>query len=154
MKNCGRIRTVCVAAAVLAALGVLLWLLHPLAPLLLYGSLAIQAPIIWVLGRKNFSAGYSRRTQENRLRYLESGDAATWLAAEEREAAGRGFAYWPRRAKALNALARGEALAALERRNEAAMALADVDEALLDAQGLRRFEETVAAIRGGVQALH
>lgn len=137
-------------AAFFVLLGVLLYFLAaPWAPLLLLGSLAIQAPIVAGLTRINLASAYRDRAFERMRKYAADGDAGAWLAAEEREAAGAGYRYWSKAARALSVLNRAQPLAALGRENEAAELLAGLDEKKLNPQEKARFDEVVEAIRSG-----
>ena len=129
------------------ALGVGLFFVNPLAPLLLLASLAIQLPIVVSITRVNLGAGYRDRAFERRRSCREGGDAAEWLAAEEREAAGLGYKYWSRATRDLSLLNRAEPLALLGRGHEAAELLAELEEKRLDGYNRGRFDEIVALIR-------
>lgn len=140
----------CVAALLLAC--GLLWLWHPFAPLVLLGSLLVQLPIIATLTRRGLSASYVQRAAARYAQYLESGDAAEWLAAESAEMQSAGYRYWSGAGRALNALNRAEAATALGFCDEAAQALADAEAAKLPAHEAQRFETVVLALRACTQA--
>lgn len=132
---------------VAAVLAVVLYFFHPLAPLVLLASLLVQAPIIAIVSRVNMTRGYEDRAYERLVQYKKDGDAAAFLAAEEREAGGAGFAYWSPRAKNLSRLNRAGLLADLGRPADAALLLADVDTKTLDKTNRQRFDEITARMR-------
>ena len=132
---------------VVAVIMVLLYFLHPLGPVVLLISLAIQVPIIWVVTRTSMTKGYEDRAYERRQQFQIDGDAQAFLEMEEQEAGGAGFTYWSRRAKSLSALNRAELLTELDRQDEAAVLLADVDTKAIDRENRRRFDEAVEKAR-------
>lgn len=115
-----------IAALALLALAVLLYFFHPLAPVFLLLSVAIQLPLIYVIVRVSFSSGYADRVYERKQRFEKDGDAAAWLAEEEREARGVGFRYWSAKSRNKNALLRAGLLQKLGREADAKQALAEV----------------------------
>ncbi len=125
--------------------GVFYWL-HPLAPLLLVGSLLIQAPIALGMARRGGGKSYAQRAAARRVQWLQNQDAAAWLAAEEKEAAGRGFLVWSRGARALNHLARAEALCALGRKYDAAELLAALEPDALPPALRLRYADAAEAV--------
>ena len=137
------------AAMALALLGLLLWRVHPLAPWLLLLTLAIQLPIIWLVGRKRLNGGYRQRAAGRRIAWLQTCDAEAWLAAEENEKGSTGWGYWSKGARALNALARAEALLALGRRDDAAAALAEAEGYTIDKADMPRYEDLLAQMLAG-----
>lgn len=140
-----------VALAIFLLVEGLLYLVHPLVPVLLLGSLLIQAPIIWGFFRRNFNMGYRQRAAQRRERYKECGDAEAWLAGEERETRMPGYRYWSRGGKALVALNCAEALLALGRRDDAGARLAEVDRPRLEPDDQQRFDEMVLEVRGAAR---
>ncbi|NLW79668.1 MAG: hypothetical protein GXY32_09710 [Ruminococcaceae bacterium] len=144
------LRTV-VALVIFLAIEALLYLVHPLVPVLVLGSVLIQAPIIWGIFRRNFNMGYRQRAAQRRERYKESGDAEAWLAGEQRETRMPGYKYWSRGGKALVALNCADALLAMGRRDAAGAQLAEVDRPRLEPDDQQRFDEMILNIRGAAR---
>ena len=136
---------------VVAVLAVILYFVHPLAPLVLLASLLVQVPIIVIVTRVNMTHGYEDRAYERSVQYKKDGDAAACLAAEEREASSAGFEYWSPRAKNLSRLNRAGLLADLDRPAEAALLLADIDTKAIDKTNRQRFDEITARMREPVE---
>ncbi|MGD9559741.1 MAG: hypothetical protein AB7V55_03940 [Oscillospiraceae bacterium] len=139
------------AAAGLLVLAGLLWLLHPLAPVLLLGSLLIQLPLIWGVARRQFAVGYRRRAAQRRAAWRAGGPAAAFLQAEQQEADAPAFRHWSRGAKALSALCRAEALWALGRGHEAAALLAGLQREKLEADEQQRYDELVLLVQNAAR---
>lgn len=146
-------RILLVALPVLLVLAAALYFVHPVAPLLLLFSLLVQLPIIAALVSSSFTGSYRQRAEERLRRYGADGDAAAWLAEEQAEAKGVGFAYWSSAGRALNTIARAEALCALGRRDEAAALLDAVEAARVDKRDAERYGALRRQLRGLPAAL-
>lgn len=137
---------------VLVALAVVLYIINPWAPLFLLASLMIQIPIIYGITKATMNFSYQDRAYDRRMAFEESGDAAAWLAGEQKEAHSVGQKFWSSRSKELNRLNQAAPLCALGRKNEAAELLAQVDEAKLEATARKRYDELVEELRAEVPA--
>lgn len=115
---------------------VLLWF-HPLAPLLLWASVLLQAPIIYLISRTNYDAAYRERQHQRREAYEKDGDAAAFLAQEEHEATSFGYRLLTAKSRSDNRLNCAELLLALNRPPAEA-------EALLQALGGEKLNEAQA----------
>lgn len=135
------------AGLALLGLGVGLYFIHPLAPVLLVLSVGIQIPIILRLMHARSTGSYRQRADARRRRYAQDADAERWLAAEEQEAAGPGVRFWSPAGRMLSLLNRAEALCALRRRAEAAILLGQVEPDALDEADRPRYEQVVFDLR-------
>lgn len=147
MKNRPYLKYLLIFAGAVVALGIVLYFVTPWAPLALAASLVIQLPIIVILTRTNLTAGYRDRAFARRARFAEDGDAAAWLAEEQREAVSQGYRFWSRAGRAQSALNRADALAELGRGNEAAALLAEIEEKTLPAADRQRYQTIVERIQ-------
>lgn len=116
------------AALLLLGVLALLYLAHPLGPVLFVGSLLIQTPIVALFLKTKSGGSYRARAAARRKRFEETGNAEEWLAAEKREANGAGMKYFSPEGKALSAINRADALLQLGRINEAAAMLAQAED--------------------------
>lgn len=105
--------------AVFVALAVLLFFIHPFAPLLLLLSIIIQAPLVWYYVRSAYAKSSKEHEETRRHQFEADGDAEGWLALEERDAASVAYRYWPRATRDHNVLKRVELLLVLKRPEEA-----------------------------------
>lgn len=126
-------------ALVLVAVGVVLFFINPLAPLLLLLSVAIQAGILWLVLRNAQNTAYDARLDARRAQFAEDGDADAWLRQEDAEAASLARVFWSRYTKRQNALARAELLHLAGREDEARAVLAEVDEKAVTARDRENY---------------
>lgn len=147
MKQRGPLFYLLIIAGIFVALAIVLFFFSPWAPLFLLASIAIQAPIIIIITRTNLTAGYRDRAFERRAQYQKDGDAQGWLDAEQRDASGVGFRFWSSAGRAQSLLNRADALSELERGDEAAALLAELDTQKLPKMDRERFDAIVAKIR-------
>ncbi len=121
-----RARFFLIAVGVLVAICVGLWFLHPIAPLLIVLSLAVQLPVAYALMRKRLTSGYLKRTEGYRKELLQSGDANAWLCAEQGETLAKEYSLWHKKLRLLNLLNRAEALAMLGQKDEVRRLLQEI----------------------------
>lgn len=131
---------------VFAVLAVVLFFINPLGPLLLLASLVVQLPIIYIISRTAFSSGYADRSYNRRQQFLEDGNAAHWLEAEQKEERSVGFSFWSAASKTDNNLNQAEAMIALGLWRDAAGKLAAVDEKKLGKTRRQRYDELAESL--------
>lgn len=129
-------------AGIFIVLSVVLYFFHPIAPLLLWASILIQAPIIYLISRVNFDSAYRDRLYERRQRYQKeesTAEAETILEQEEREARSFGYHLLSRWSRQQNALFRAELMLALDRTDDAALLLDTLNAEKLKPADLERY---------------
>lgn len=143
----GRFKFLLFFCPVLVLLAVVLFFVHPLAPLVLLLSVLIQLPIVYIISQVNMNKGYEDRAFARKTQHEKDKDAAAWLQEEEKEAAGAGFKYWSKRAKSLSALNRAQLLLEMEMPRQAAALLAQVQENKIDKINRQRFLQMVEKLQ-------
>ena len=136
------------ALLVFAALGFVLYRLHPYAPLLLLASLLIQAPIVYLLTRNAYNSGYDQRSRARQEQFDQDGDAEAWLAGEEQESKSLTYRFLSSAAKAKNSLVRADLLLRLGRRAEAEELLVSLAAESLNKVNKERYD----ALMGNIKA--
>lgn len=135
-----------VITATLLLSGWLLYLIHPVGPLLLLGTLVIQAPLIWLFVRRAPGYGYPKRTAARRQQYRQDGDAEAWLAAEKEDYRTAKTGGWPPARWALLCLNCADAAKEAGQTRQAAEYLRQVDSAKLPPEAKPRYAELAAAL--------
>lgn len=130
---------VTVFIVVLLLLSVLLYLLHPLAPLFLLASVLVQLPLIWIVSRMTFTKSYQQRWEDRQKAFLKDQNAEEWLQQEEKEAKSTGFQYWSGKGKSKNYLTQADLLLQLKRTADAKEILQLVNTAKLTKQDRNLF---------------
>lgn len=125
--------------AIFVAIAILLFILQPLAPLLLLLSVIIQAPLIYYYIHSAYKRTFQQNEATRRAQFEADGDAALWLAVEEREARSTTFRYWPRSSRDGNTLTRVELLLELGRGEEAQALLESLEQRKLSVPNLTKF---------------
>lgn len=141
--------------AILAALAVLLFFIHPFAPLLLVLSILIQAPLVWYYVRSAYAKNCKSKESERRQNYEIYGDAEGWLALEEKDAASVAYRYWPRAYRDKNVLRRAELLIKLDRAEQAQELLEGIEQRKLSVPNLTQYldiQKTIEAAGQGPAA--
>ena len=128
---------------VLLGLGVILYFLHPLAPLLLVASILIQAPVVWLLVASSYRNSYKDRTRERIKDFEKDNDAQKWLKQEEMELKSIGRKYWSKSGESLSALNRAQIYAVLGNWQQASELLGVVQEKRLSSLDTPRYKKLV-----------
>lgn len=128
-----------VIGLVFVGLCIVLYFIHPLAPLLLLASVLIQGPIVYAITLAKMNGSYQERAYQRQTQYEKDKDAAAWLKQEQQEAASVGFKYWSSRSRCLNALNQAQPLTALGRLEEARVYMDQVEPGKLDKSDRDRF---------------
>lgn len=122
-------------------LGVVLYFIHPFAPVLLAASILIQLPLVWILTSSSYNSAYRERSEQNRQKYMKSRDAGHWLEQEDKEASSFGYRFLNQAAKQQNAIIRAELLLQLGRRDEAQTLINSIGNAKINPKLASRYEE-------------
>lgn len=120
-----------------------LYFLHPVVPLLVLLSLAIQFPIIWGLFKAKTGTSYAQRWQERKYQFQQDNDVEKWLLQEQLETKNIGYEYWSAKSKSLCFLQQAELWLLLNKPVEARECLAKVIPGKLNAKDKQRAQTAV-----------
>ncbi|MDL2254068.1 hypothetical protein LJC49_08400 [Ruminococcaceae bacterium OttesenSCG-928-I18] len=127
-------------------LGVVFYFINPYAPLLLLGSLIIQAPIIYYISWYSYNTAYSERQAKRKQKFEQDRDAESWFQEEKREAGSLGFKLLSAKAKSQSALLRAWLAVELSLYEEAEDFLTDVNIEKLDDEDNNRYYVVVGVL--------